>query len=234
MNIIPVIDIKDGQVVSAQHGQREAYCPIQSTLCNTSSIEAVIEGYLSIYPFKTLYIADLNAISNTGNNQYIIDQAITENFKIDFWVDNGIKIENIPDYSDMNYKLIIGSESQTLNLPHPAYQSIKKNILSLDFFPDTGYKGPEKLLNDSALWPEEIIIMTLDRVGKNQGPDMTKLASFCERYPDKNFIAAGGIRDEEDLIQLKTIGINHALVASALHSGEINSRTIKKLISLAP
>ena len=234
MNIIPVIDIKDGQAVSAKLGQREKYKTLRSLLCDSSSIADVIQGYLTLYPFRIVYIADLNAITNTGNNQNIINKVIAEYQNIEFWIDNGVKIQNIPIYPDVKYKLVIGSESQNQNEFHPPYDDIKKNILSFDFFPDKGYRGPRQLIDNPALWPEDIIIMTLDRVGQDKGPDMVKLAGFCQKHPDKNIIAAGGIRNEMDLLKLKKIGVNDALVASALHSGAINSKTIKKLISNTP
>jgi phosphoribosylformimino-5-aminoimidazole carboxamide ribotide isomerase len=234
MKIIPVIDLKDGQVVSAQHGQRETYCPLRSTLCNSSSIEDVLQGFLSVYPFKTLYIADLNAITNTGSNQNIIDKVVAENLNMEFWVDNGIKIQNITAFSDTKYRPIIGSEYQTQTEPYPAYSFLKKNILSLDFFPETGYMGPKELINNPDLWPQDIIIMSLEHVGQNKGPDIQKLAGFCQKHPDKNFIAAGGIRHEKDLLDLRKIGVNHALIASALHSETINAKAIKKLISITP
>ncbi|MGZ8223642.1 MAG: HisA/HisF-related TIM barrel protein, partial [Methylobacter sp.] len=71
--------------------------------------------------------------------------------------------------------------------------------------------------------------MTLDRVGGNGGPDLKKLNDFCSRYPDKNFIAAGGIRNQKDLIALKETGIQQALVASALHSGSLSRADIHAL-----
>jgi len=227
MNIIPVIDIKDGQVVIAKQGQRDTYKPIDSELCASSSIETVVNGFLSIYPFKIIYIADLNAITNTGNNDCVINNIIDKNQRIEFWVDNGKKAQDLSEYTDVNYKPIIGSEYQNIT-NYEAYKvCLKDTILSLDFFPDKGYTGPEELLEHTNLWPQNIIIMTLDRVGKNEGPDFERLKYFSQKHPEKNFIAAGGIRNEKDLFSLRKIGIKHALIASALHSGVINAEIIR-------
>ena len=81
--------------------------------------------------------------------------------------------------------------------------------------------GATSLFSDQTLWPETIIIMTLNRVGSQQGPDLETLTAFCKRYPEQHFVAAGGIRNIEDLQALKHIGIHQALLASALHSGNI-------------
>ena len=231
MNIIPVIDLKDGLVVCAQQGQRETYTPINSKLCNSSAIEDVIDCYLSIYPFENIYIADLNAITRKCTNEKLINTMINKYPMIEFWVDCGENIKNLSAIPDINYRPIIGSESQKTITNFDVKLPFNNYILSLDFFPKQGYLGPIELINDPKLWPEDIIIMTLDKVGKKSGPDFERLKCFQQKAADKNFIAAGGIRDLEDLMRLKKMGINHALVASALHSGEINQQTIKKLIS---
>lgn len=227
MHIIPVIDLQDGLVVSAQQGNRHHYPPINSKLCSSSLIEDILQCFLSIYPFKTVYIADLNAISQTGNNQALIDKVLSQYPTIEFWVDSGKKIQDLSN--TLGYKAIIGTESQTEINFQAEKESLKETILSLDFFPEKGYVGPFELLNNPMLWPQHIIIMTLAKVGKQSGPDMDRLRHYCRKYPEKNFIAAGGIRNESDLLTLTEIGIHHALIASALHSGKLNAEIIKNL-----
>lgn len=89
--------------------------------------------------------------------------------------------------------------------------------------------GAESLFTNPEYWPNDIIIMTLERVGSDSGPDIEKLAAFRKAYPGKNFIAAGGIRNREDLAALQKIGIQQALVASALHSGAIGRADLAAL-----
>ena len=43
-------------------------------------------------------------------------------------------------------------------------------VLSLDFRGET-FLGPQGLLDDAALWPHRVIVMTLARVGGGEGPD---------------------------------------------------------------
>lgn len=232
MHITPVIDLKDGLVVSAQLGQRQSYQGLISPLCTTSKLEDCISGFLTLYKFKTIYIADLNAITKTGSNQTLIDKVICENKAIEFWIDNGMTAQSLSEYFPTHYKSIIGSESQKHNQLHLLENCATDYLLSLDFFPDSGYSGPAEILKTPALWPEKIIIMTLDRVGKNIGPDFKKLQKYSQTYPEKEIIAAGGIRHQDDLINLKKIGVNHALISSALHSGIISDKTIKDFGSL--
>ncbi len=229
MKIIPVIDLKNGIVVSARQGKRDSYQAIKSKLCSSFSIDSVINGFLSIHDFSTLYIADLDAICNTGSNQSLINQAVEEFRTIEFWIDNGTELQNITEQHNKNYRLIVGSECQSLCSFKDLASSLRKHILSLDFFPGHGYTGPSELIDHPEFWPNDIIIMTLDRVGSGSGPDFEKLNAFRLLHQEKNIIAAGGIRDENDLIRLKKMGINHTLISSSLHDGTINTHTIKKL-----
>ena len=52
MNIIPVLDLKAGQVVHAKHGNRQNYLPIQSALSDSSEPLTVVRALQSLYPFK--------------------------------------------------------------------------------------------------------------------------------------------------------------------------------------
>lgn len=227
MKIIPVIDLKHGVVVHAQQGQRESYRPMQSPLCSSSDIYRVIDAFLALYAFDTIYIADLDALMKQGNHDVLIHDVLVAFPKITFWLDQGYRPYNCrPNY--MNSLPVLGSESyQDESLSEIG--SFKGNfILSLDYKGDDAL-GAQRLFNDPALWPQDIIIMTLARVGSASGPDFKKLKRFCQRYPDKNFIAAGGVRGGDDLLALQTLGVTQALVASALHLGKLSADDIAVL-----
>ncbi len=89
MFIIPVIDLFAGNVVHARRGHRESYKKIQTPLCHGSSPLAVIKGFLSLYPFTNIYIADLNAIKDDGNNDKIISELLHHHPDVCFWLDAG-------------------------------------------------------------------------------------------------------------------------------------------------
>ncbi|MDO9163453.1 MAG: HisA/HisF-related TIM barrel protein [Methylococcaceae bacterium] len=228
MKIIPVIDLKDGLVVLAQRGNRDDYQPISSPLCQSADIYQVIKAFLKIYSFDTLYIADLNAITGQGNNDELLKRVLTDFTEITFWIDRGYQLFKYPSKLPNNYLPVLGSESyQDDNILD--IQEYKKNfILSLDFANSCAL-GTKTLFSNPCYWPDNIIVMTLERVGSYDGPDLQKLHDFSSRYPDKQFIAAGGIRNAEDLVALKTSGIHQALIASALHFGNISSDDISKL-----
>ena len=68
MDVIPVIDIRNGEVVHAQGGRRDMYRPIQTPLSATSAPADVAAGLLRLAPFRQLYIADLDAIEGREAN----------------------------------------------------------------------------------------------------------------------------------------------------------------------
>lgn len=218
MEVIPVIDLLNGAVVHARKGQRNQYSPIQSVLCKDCTAEKIVNSFLSLFPFKTVYIADLNAIMKIDNNNSIIQHLVNSYPHIQFWIDRGFTSNSQPPTA--NITPVIGSESVTAEVIDKFEALPSGFILSLDFL-STWRLGYKRLFYDSALWPDKVIIMTLSKVGSDSGPDIRRLKYFQNQWPDTTFVAAGGLRDETDLEQLHNHGIKSVLVASALHSGKL-------------
>jgi len=225
MKIIPVIDLKDGVVVHARQGRRTQYQPINTQLCQFPDIFQVIESFLGVYDFDTIYIADLNAITHQGDHDCLITDVLTSFPHIQFWIDRGYqRYKKYPG----NYLPVLGSECYSDETVLELKTFNNRFILSLDYS-ISGTLGAKSLFSDQSLWPDTIIIMTLNSIGSHQGPDLEKLNGFCRQYPHKFFIAAGGIRNTADLQALKQVGVKQALIASALHSGAITRQDIKNL-----
>ncbi len=231
MHLIPVIDLLDNQVVHAKRGQREHYQAIQSSLCNSSAPIDIIAALLELYPFTTLYIADLNAIQKRGNHKQMIE-LIQEQFpQLSIWLDAGIaNVSDVSIWQNTNVHWVIGTES-LINVKDylQLQQTIGSNYtLSLDFTKD-GFKGPIEILNDSTLWPQCVIVMTLTQVGSGEGADMHTLQTMINRHPSSKLYAAGGIRNIPDLNQLSSMNVYGALVATALHNGQISKVSLTAL-----
>ena len=229
MNIIPVLDLMNGQVVHAKHGDRLNYLPIQSTLCSSSQPLAIVDAFLELYPFKQLYIADINAIQKSGNHRNIISSIALAFPNLEIYLDAGFSsTEDINIFNEIKVIPVLGSESiTTIN----AYRAItkehkKRMLLSLDFKNDV-YQGPPALLQDSKYWPNELIVMSLSKVGSQSGPDLEKLKHLKQMSPQTKIYAAGGIRDLGDLNTLKSANIEGVLVASALYNGTLSHNQIK-------
>ncbi len=224
MQIIPVIDLMNGLVVHARKGQRDSYRPIRTPLCRGASPTAVIDGLLGLHNFRTLYVADLDALMGRGDQRALIERLQQDYPSLQFWVDRGLPADGLLDAS-LNGLPVIGSESlkdgglEDVNAMHDEF------ILSLDFTAEC-LLGPGNILDDSKLWPERIIVMSLSRVGAHEGPDFQRLEYFTGRWPKKRFFAAGGVRHAKDLRRLKESWVSGVLLASALHSGAIGSSVL--------
>src|SRR3979411_3266074 len=91
MEIIPVIDVMGGVVVRARMGQRDRYRPITTPLSPTRYPVEGARRLLSVHPFKTLYVADLDAIAGREDNRAVLMRLKAEFPQLTLWVDNGIR-----------------------------------------------------------------------------------------------------------------------------------------------
>ncbi len=225
MKVIPVIDLKNGVVVHAKRGERENYQAIKSVLTTKADIYSVLNGFLQLQAFDTFYIADLDAITGQGRQHSLIEQVAKDFPKITFWVDAGYqKVQHFLP----NYLPVLGSECFTDDNFYEILEFEKRFILSLDFGANGEKLGSQNFFTQAELWSENVIVMTLNRVGSSQGVAIDLLKEFKQDSPKTNFIAAGGVRNRDDLAQLEKMGIEQVLVASALHSGAITKNDFIK------
>lgn len=233
MEIIPVIDLKGGQAVLARKGERESYQPVRSPLVDSSDPVAVVEAYRSVHDFARLYVADLDAIAGGPDHTKTLAALRSRFPDIELWVDNGLADpEACRDWlAQDSGRLVLGSESQSgADTLHALESEARRDklVLSLDFSGDA-FIGPSALLEDSTLWPQDVIVMTLARVGSGLGPDEERLRTIRSRAGDRRVFAAGGVRGLEDLQRLKAAGIAGALVASVLHDKRLGRAEIESL-----
>ncbi|MDP3087803.1 MAG: HisA/HisF-related TIM barrel protein [Methylotenera sp.] len=234
MEIIPVIDLLNGVVVHAKKGERQHYQPIQSSLTTSSEPLEIVSALIELYPFTQLYIADLNAIQKsegTYKTNYAVIEAIIHQFPfITLWVDAGIRNNTeLGIWQTLNIRLVIGSENFVQISNYCALKHHEQNfILSLDFMPH-GYQGPAELLSNAEYWPQDVIVMSLAHVGANLGVNKKLLAEIMSCKKNVNFYSAGGVRDADDLIMLKEMGLQGALVATALHRKQISKEALNQL-----
>lgn len=225
----------NGVAVHAKKGERSQYRPIASPLVKSSNPLDIVKAFMDIYPFNILYIADLNAIQeieSTGNTHIDIINNIKDTFpELTLWVDAGINTKSKAEtWSACPVTVVLGSESfQTVEQYQSNIRLLNRPfVLSLDFLPQ-GYLGPEPLIQDSQLWPEETIVMTLAKVGSNTGVDIPIVRQALAKANNHAIYAAGGVRDLDDLCQLKQLGVKGALLASALHHQQISTNDLHRL-----
>ncbi|MEZ2126859.1 MULTISPECIES: HisA/HisF-related TIM barrel protein [unclassified Sinorhizobium] len=227
MLIIPVLDIKDGRVVRAQMGMRHTYKPIETPLSPTSAIRDVAEGLRRVHPFPVFYVADLDAIENGSSLLATADPLSLLQPRPEIWLDAGFRSTEDVEQLLANSRtfVVLGSESQANTDVLRAFSTHPRLILSLDFRGDA-FLGPPDILSEPALWPKRVIVMTLDMVGARRGPDFDRLQAIKGVAGGREIIAAGGVRNVDDLKRLNDMGIAGALVATSLHSGELSAAEI--------
>ena len=155
MQAIPVIDLMGGEVVRARMGDRASYRPLRiAAFANQRRQSTVVHGLLAVYPFPTLYVADLDAIQRNGDNFPALRRIRAEFPALQMWVDNGAAdaaaIEALIG-ADLGAP-VIGSESQRDGKLIAQHRDSTRIVLSLDFRGDA-FQGPEEILAEPALWP---------------------------------------------------------------------------------
>jgi phosphoribosylformimino-5-aminoimidazole carboxamide ribotide isomerase len=233
MQVIPVIDLLNGEVVHAKKGLRQTYQPMHSPLCSSSDPLTVVAAIMAMHPFKQLYIADLNAIqklpNKTRSNYASIAQISHAYPELELWLDAGFQHSaDLLKWQTLNVSIILASENFHDMQDYLALSQQHEFILSLDFFSD-GFHGPKALFKQTEDWPERVIIMSLSDVGANQGFNKARLVEIMQSNKGSRLYAAGGIRDEQDLLSLKALGVHGALMASALHNQQISGASLTKL-----
>lgn len=230
-----MIDLLNGIVVHAKNGARSQYQAIESSLTSSHYPLDIVKAFMALHPFKTLYVADLNAIQgivNTGQSHQQILEDIHQSFpNITIWIDAGINHQDqAKAYINTHTKIILGSESFIKLSQYQTLSHALKNahILSLDFLPQ-GYAGPHDLLHYIQYWPQDLIVMTLSQVGSNAGIDYTTIRNLTSNTNKHRLYAAGGVRHINDLLQLKQLNVYGALVASALHNQQLSSQDLTSL-----
>ncbi len=226
MLIIPVIDLYAGSVVHAIAGQRESYKKIRTPLCHGSDPLIVVDALLCLYHFTTLYIADLDAIKEKGNNNEIIDELLHLHPNICIWLDAGKSVYST-SLPKTRFRHIVGTETGIDERELLEINSGTNTILSLDFS-EQEFIGQQSLLENTHTWPDDIIVMSLNRVGTDKGPDTDRLSQVQSLAEHKCVYAAGGVRNDNDLELLHVQGIAGVLIASALHKGKLSKQALRK------
>ncbi|MDA1052141.1 MAG: HisA/HisF-related TIM barrel protein [Planctomycetota bacterium] len=248
MQIIPVIDLKDGVVVRGVAGRRELYRPVESVLGCDATPNSVADAFVSRLGFQSVYVADLDAIAGAEPN-WAAYQAITST-GLRPMVDAGTNcVERTSGFVDDSADggwcggVVVGLESLRSErdlLALCAAIGPERAVFSLDL-------RNGKPLTEISTWNEaepielvdaavsagfgRLIVLDLASVGVGQGVSVRTLcASIRSRHPQLEMISGGGVRDQRDLAELAAAGCDAALVASALHDGRLSKQDLSGFV----
>lgn len=234
LRIIPVLDLKAGQVVHARAGRRQQYRPISSRLTQSSDPIAVAQAFQAHFHWTDLYLADLDAI--VGAAPALPTYVALRSLGFRLWIDAGVR-----DVSGSERVSTSGIEQVVVGL---------ETVAGPDALAEICHRiGPDRVafsldlkdglpLGNLLRWPRpdpwsiatqalaiglrRIIVLDLARVGGHAGTGTEELCKWlASRHPEVEVVAGGGIRGSTDLRRLQASGVHAALVASALHDGRL-------------
>jgi len=227
MQLIPVIDLKGGQVVHAQRGDRQAYRPVVSALCQGSAPVTVAAALCRHCASPRLYVADLDALMGSTVQTQVLRALLEALPGIELWLDAGFAdaaaaAALAADLADASARVVPVFASEALRSREAMREACARPgaVLSLD-------RRDGRPLDRAGCWdapddwPASVIMMTLERVGAGAGPDLDTLRLLRMRSPRTRIIGAGGIRDARDVEVARAAGAHAWLVASALHDGRL-------------
>lgn len=219
IEIIPVLDIMNGLVVHAIAGRREEYKPLSESVLASTPDPSLILACLKNMNFTTVYIADLDAIMERGDNSSVINTAVALNFKV--LADIGRRGLHLADSSKVIY--VIGTEY----VKYPGeVELLAGRAISLDMrgdevlFSNTRRKIDDVIEEFKTVEFKKILAIDLSRVGTELGVNRDVVVKLAKNFPGK-LIVGGGVRGENDVLYLKNLGVIGVLVATAIHKGAI-------------
>jgi phosphoribosylformimino-5-aminoimidazole carboxamide ribotide isomerase len=241
--LVPVVDLLAGQVVRAVRGRRSEYRPIESALCRGSEPLAVASALCGRAASSVLYVADLDALLGGAPQTALLARLLQGLPGVALWLDGGFGSVQAArgalaalGADAQRVRPVFGTESfdspaafeQVFGEPGgaaaiDAAPAPLDALLSLDqrsaapLDPAGAWHTPQR-------WPRDLIVMTLDRVGADAGPDLRTLAGVRALAPHARLFGAGGIRGEADLATARAAGAAGWLVASALHDLKLAAR----------
>ena len=240
MQILPVIDVMNGQVVRGVAGRRSEYKPIVSRLTPSTAPVDIARAFREHFGFDELYLADLDAIAGHAPALPLYEDLQTAGFRL--WVDAGLR--QAPDAVPlMNHgvdRIIVGLE--TCSGPGMLAELLDQMRASRAVFSLDLKRG--QALATAGAWPvcepfaiaadvialgiRRLLVLDLAQVGVGAG---VGTASLCRRlrarYPELEIAAGGGVRGPDDVHAMAAAGVDWLLVASALHDGRLHSASVR-------
>jgi len=225
MKVIPAVDVMRGKVVRLSRGDSDT----------AKTYEGLEEPLTVARGWKRegadfLHLIDLDAAMGQGDNRQIIS-AIIKEVGVPVQVGGGIRSMAIAEE-------LLNTGAQRVIITTLAFERedmLKELIrefgsvrvmVALDYLNgmvmSRGWKSPTGLSLENAmdkflnLGTELFLLTSISRDGLLIGPDYKTLTAIVKRFRKGLFIA-GGISSLDDLVWLKTIGVEGVVVGKALY-----------------
>jgi phosphoribosylformimino-5-aminoimidazole carboxamide ribotide isomerase len=244
MQIVPVIDLKQGLVVRGVAGRRAEYQPIVSQLTSSACPGDVAKALFARFGVSVAYVADLDAIGGAEPDWRSYEKIAAAGLSL--WIDAGVRtvesaqrIHQSPSVS----AVIVGLETlPERSLLAAVIHSLGPDhvIFSLDLMngqPRTPVAewGETSALAIAAEFQQmsgkRLLLLDVADVGTNRGPSTLALTRELRgNFLHLELSTGGGVRNETDLAAMEDAGCDYALVATALHDGRLTAAELNRYL----
>ncbi|MFC3419220.1 1-(5-phosphoribosyl)-5-[(5-phosphoribosylamino)methylideneamino]imidazole-4-carboxamide isomerase [Salinicoccus hispanicus] len=227
MNIIPAIDIIDGQNVRLTQGDYDKKTSMKRTP------EEAIAFYSSFDQVARIHIVDLMGALKQNAQESTIIQKLKQKTTLPLQIGGGLRnTETLEKYDAIGIDyFILGTraimdfewlKSVATKFPGRIFVGVdarENDIYINGWTENSGIVIDDYIEKIESLDIAGIIYTDINKDGMNQGPNFenTKRINDLTRH---TVIASGGVRDKADLDQLESMGITHAIVGKASHSND--------------
>lgn len=227
MQVLPAIDIRDGQAVRLVQGDFQ-----QKTVVNPDPVAQAKDFYDAGFHF--IHVVDLDgALAGRAINDQLISAIAGLGLAIE--IGGGIRtMAQIREYLELGAaRVIIGSAA----LSHPELVREAVETYGDKIAVGIDAKGGKVAVSgwlevsetDFLTMAEEmakigvktIIYTDIEKDGTLAGPTLSDYQFLQEKLPQVDFIASGGVSSKEDLIRLKALDLYGAIVGKAYYSGKV-------------
>ena len=234
MNILPAIDIKNGNCVRLKKGNFN-----EIKIYNSSPLDQA--KLFKDHGFDFIHIVDLDgALIGKRENKKIINQIINLNIKVQ--LGGGIRL-----LSDVEELIDNGVERVILSTAVIENKSFMNDVLSrfdqknitfaLDFriYDEIPYVATKGWINQTKInlydfiqknEIKNVLATDINKDGLLVGPNLKIYKKIKELNPDNNLIGSGGISKISDVANLAKIDVNECVVGKAIYENKISMKEL--------
>ncbi len=222
MELILAVDLAGGLVVHGKSGMRAGYRPLTWGIAPSAEPEA----YLSALAPRYLYIADLESLEGRTPQDDLVRRcaAMVERCYLDRGIRSPAECTAVEGVTP-----VVGTETAAKTIEDLA--AYRGGYLSIDIKEGRvlpwGIRPAEMLRRAAALSFQGCIILNISTVGTQQGLVREELEEMRACYPGR-LLYGGGVAGVEDIRLLAEVGIDGAIVATAVHRGTVTLEWLRR------
>ncbi|HYK82050.1 MAG TPA: HisA/HisF-related TIM barrel protein [Gemmatimonadales bacterium] len=244
MRVIPVLDLMAGRAVRARGGHRSAYTPARSVLVAEAAAGdplALAQAFRDALGCDEWYVADLDAIAGGAPQRPLLQRLAGLGGRL--MVDAGcagpdraqdaladgaarvvVGLETLPSFATLaDVARVVGRERLVFSLDLRA----GRPVAPAGLHPDATPLDLARAAADAGAGA--LLVLDLARIGSGAGVDLDLVAAIRAAHPALELLAGGGLAALADVTRLAEVGGDAALLASALHDGQVRAAELETL-----